>query len=153
MEVAIRVCRTPAGFQAWTPELPGCAASGASESEAIDHLRHAIEGRLAMEALGEETDAAEEMRVRVETVADKRAKAARLAAIEPEPATVIPPYFQFAIGGALFGLGLTGIFSFILVTPTTTPVLFFASAVVAAMGAGGILMGLITLESARTARR
>ncbi len=149
MEYRAKVRRTPGGFDAWTPELDGCAAHGRTEAEALSHLRHAIEGRLDLERMQPADTGALDRSVSVELPEAKLAKSSRLAAIEPAPASPVPPVLSFTVGATLFGTGLTGIFAFIMVEPTTSPVVFFASAVLAAMGAGGIVMGLITMESRR----
>lgn len=146
MEYRAQVRRARYGFDAWTPDLPGCAANGTTEAEALANLRHAIEGRLDVETYEDQGTAVERF-VSIEPPQERLANAERLAEKEPAPAVAIPPFLSFGVGGTLFALGMAGVFSFIIVEPPTSPVVFFASAIIAALGAGGILMGLLTQES------
>lgn len=145
MEYRAKVRRAPHGFDAWTPDLPGCAARGATETDALENLRHAIEGRLDLEALAAEgNDFDRTVVAELPEVGLRRAE--QLAAQPVGSASPYPSYLSFIVGSGLFAMGLTGVFGFILVEPHTSPIVFFASAIVAGLGGGGILMGLLTRE-------
>jgi len=44
----VSLLKTDEGFSVWVPGLPGCASQGATEAEALDNIRDAIEGYLAV---------------------------------------------------------------------------------------------------------
>lgn len=46
MRLLIVVERTPSGFSAFSPELPGCAATGASQGDVEREMREAVEFHL-----------------------------------------------------------------------------------------------------------
>ena len=48
MSYTVSLLKTDEGFSVWVPGLPGCASQGASEAEALDNIRDAIEGYLAV---------------------------------------------------------------------------------------------------------
>lgn len=48
---AIVVEKAPTGYSAYAPDLPGCAAAGATREEAVDEMRRAI--RFHLESLRE----------------------------------------------------------------------------------------------------
>ena len=43
MRYAIVIDKSPQNCAAYVPDLPGCLATGASETEVIDEIRHAIQ--------------------------------------------------------------------------------------------------------------
>ena len=48
MSYTVSLLKTDEGFSVWVPGLPGCASQGATEAEALDNIRDAIEGYLAV---------------------------------------------------------------------------------------------------------
>ena len=43
MDYTVMLKRTPEGFSVWCPGLPGCWSQGASEAEALENIKDAIE--------------------------------------------------------------------------------------------------------------
>ena len=54
MKYAVIYERTPTGYSAYIPDLPGCVAAGASQEEAFDLIRGAVE--LHLESMREDGD-------------------------------------------------------------------------------------------------
>ena len=48
MSYTVSLLKTGEGYSVWVPGLPGCASQGATEAEALDNIRDAIEGYLAV---------------------------------------------------------------------------------------------------------
>ena len=58
MRYAIVIEKAPSNYAAYVPDLPGCAAVGESEAEALELIREAIEMHLdALQAQGEHAPA------------------------------------------------------------------------------------------------
>jgi len=47
MRYRIALEKTEEGYSAWCPGLPGCWSQGATEEEAVENMKDAIEGYLA----------------------------------------------------------------------------------------------------------
>jgi len=47
MKYRIALEKTEEGYSAWCPGLPGCWSQGATEEEAVENMKDAIEGYLA----------------------------------------------------------------------------------------------------------
>jgi predicted RNase H-like HicB family nuclease len=47
MKYRVRLERTDEGYAVWCPGLPGCWSQGATEEEALDNIRDAIETYVA----------------------------------------------------------------------------------------------------------
>ncbi len=47
MKYRVNLKKTDEGYAVWVPGLPGCWSQGATEEEAIDNIKDAIEGYLA----------------------------------------------------------------------------------------------------------
>jgi predicted RNase H-like HicB family nuclease len=48
MVYRVRLRKTDEGYAVWCPGLPGCWSQGATEAEALDSIRDAIQTYLAM---------------------------------------------------------------------------------------------------------
>ncbi|MCX7736516.1 MAG: type II toxin-antitoxin system HicB family antitoxin [Candidatus Kapabacteria bacterium] len=46
MKYRIKIIKSEEGYAVWCPDLPGCASQGATEEEAINNIREAIEDYL-----------------------------------------------------------------------------------------------------------
>jgi predicted RNase H-like HicB family nuclease len=47
MKYRIALEKTEEGYSVWCPGLPGCWSQGATEEEAVENIKEAIEGYLA----------------------------------------------------------------------------------------------------------
>jgi len=57
MKYRVRLERTDEGYAVWCPGLPGCWSQGATEEEALENIRDAIETYLATVAESSKTRA------------------------------------------------------------------------------------------------
>lgn len=151
METRVLVKPTVGGFDAWAPEVPGCAARGATEAEALRNLQHAIEGHLdLLNQMDEAESGAAERTIRVERREELVARLKQEAAIPPEPIVPVSGWTQVVVGGTLFVLALVGIAFYFMAGPIPSPLLLFLPFMLLALGAGGLIFGLLTLQGQRS---
>lgn len=151
METRALVQPTVGGFDAWAPELPGCAARGATEAEALRNLQHAIEGHLdLMNKMDVAEKGAIERTIHVERREELLARLRQEAATPPEPIVPVSGWTQVVIGGTLFVLALVGIAFYFMAGPIPSPLLLFLPFMLMALGVGGLIFGLLTIQGQKS---
>lgn len=141
------------GFDAWSPDLPGCAARGSTEAEALLNLRYAIEGSLDLtRQMRTSKESAVEHFLEVEGPEERHHRVEVEAAQPPPPLAPVSGWTQIVIGGTMILAALAGIGFYFQAEVLSTPALLFAPFVLLAIGFALLLFGVLTLQSPRTSK-
>jgi len=144
MTYRVQLRQAPWGYDAWVPELPGCATTGATEEEAVRNIRKAIAGRLDLESSPTTDGQVIEREVSVAPPAPIVKKAEPETLPGPVPIAGLP---QLYVGGGVFALGIAGLIFYFTIEPQSSPALLFLPMITLAAGVLGLFFGALSLDA------